>query len=137
MRDRFRSVAIETQNREISHFRRRGWKRQQRKQEGFVVRRSWFVVVAVAAVFACLRCLHAQRGCTLSLVQQGREAGWVVRLKETEKARLAPLAWPATRKEAWQACQRFLDGKKRSKQQRSSGDRNIGPSGHREIEKKR
>ncbi len=115
-----------------------------------MVRRSWFVVVAVATVFACLRCLHGQqpapqsgppsvgpgaqeplevsrdsgpqggfgapgRGCTLSLVQQGREAGWMVRLKETEKARLAPLAWPVTRKEAWQACQRFLDGRKESK----------------------
>ncbi len=92
-----------------------------------MVRRSWFVVVAAATVLACLRCLHAQqpapqsgfgapgRGCTLSLVQQGREAGWVVRLKETEKARLAPLAWPATRKEAWQACQKFLDGKREAR----------------------
>ncbi len=93
-----------------------------------MVRRSWFVVVAVATVFACLRSLHAQRGCTLSLVQQGREAGWVVRLKETEKARLAPLAWPATRKEAWQACQRFLDGKREARSEKQEA-RSKKPGG--------
>ncbi len=98
-----------------------------------MVRSSWLVVVAAATVFASLRCLHAQqpapqsgfgapgRGCTLELVQHGKKAGWVVRLKEEQKARFARLPWPATRKEAWKACERFLDRKSEVRNQKSGG----------------
>lgn len=55
------------------------------------------------------------KSCSMMLVQKGNKWGWMVWLKAPpEKPKLAPLPWPASRKEAFKACERFLDegGKK-------------------------
>lgn len=70
-----------------------------------------------------------QRTCVLRLVDQNGRLGWIVRLSAADpaidhqesamKARFAPLPWPATRKEAWKACERFLNRKAEVRNQKS------------------
>jgi hypothetical protein len=58
-------------------------------------------------------------GCNIDLVQHGKQTGWeVTGIDAQGKMHPVPLSWPASWKEATDACHRFLEGKKTRKQRR-------------------